>query len=75
MEKGVNFNSILNKYNDTLPVKNIKIVKAFKYDKPIGRDIFNYNVFAKDLKKGMEDNVCICSDVKYKSFIDDTAMY
>lgn len=33
--KKANFNCIWNKFNDILFLKNIKIVKAFKYDKPL----------------------------------------
>lgn len=30
--------------------KNIEIVKAFRYDKQMGRDIFNYNGYAGELQ-------------------------
>lgn len=43
--KKVNFNHILNKYTYFLPVKSIRTVTAFMYDKPFGKMVFNCNYF------------------------------
>lgn len=67
--KCVNCNLILNKYNELSPDKEIEIVKAFRCDAPMGREIFNYNGYARELQKGTDNNGCHYNDTKYKSFI------
>lgn len=69
--KVINFNILLNKYNELLPDKKMGIVKAFKYDKQMGREVFNYNGYARELQKEIDNNVCHCNDTKYKSFINE----
>lgn len=63
--KVIQFNIILNKNSDALlPDKKIQIVKAFKYDKTIGREILIYNGYATEFYIGICNNVCNCSHTK-----------
>lgn len=45
--KGINFNTIINKYNGLFPDKKIMSVKTFRYGKSMEREIFNYNGCAR----------------------------
>ena len=60
----INFTEILNRFQYCFPLKNIKIKKAFKYNKTLGRMIYNY----KDIKSILEPDYCNCQNNSY--FID-----
>ena len=70
----INFSNLFNKFNELLPIKDFKISKAFKYNKPIGRSIFNYNEISQSLTSDLDstsnlDN-CICHVDRYANFIN-----
>lgn len=45
-------------------------VKPFQYDKHLARMIFNYDSFAKNLKKGSENSVCRCYEEENSKYVD-----
>ena len=52
------------------PIKGIKMIKTFKYDKPLGRMIFNYNKFTKKLINDAEKCVYYCGENFYTDYVD-----
>lgn len=67
----IKFNQIFHKYSNLLPIKNVKVLKAFKYSIPMGRKIFNYNKISReiDLDNDTNDN-CLCDNSEFSTFIN-----
>ncbi len=66
----IKFSKIFSSNQSYFPINNLSIKKAFKYNKTMGRMIFNYNTFSKELVESPDENLCICNSDEYSNFID-----
>lgn len=67
----IKFSNIFQNYNAIFPCKDTIIKKAFKYDIPFGRRIFNYNYFSKNINKFRENIQCFCNKTEFSDFVNN----
>jgi hypothetical protein len=58
---------ILGNSGNLFPINNIKLKASFKYNLPLGRTLFNYNVISRNLT---QDDVVSCNCKLHPDFID-----
>ena len=75
--KGIQIKKNFENYSGCLPVKKLKIIKAFRCDKSLERLNFDYNNYSKDLYKNKCKNKrsCYYTEINYTQYVEPSHGY